>query len=637
MRIKYIIAIFLFFTLLLGLNSSSQIKAQVQSYAPGSLLSAIGGSAVYYIAPDGKKYVFPESKTYFTWFDDFSQVKKVASSILDQYPDGGAMPVREGTKLITHQNTARVYALEPNGLTRWIPSEEIAIDLFGLNWASRVIDVLPGFFATTYSLGSNLSDMLPSGALVRAQSNNRLYYIAQGKKIALDSASLRTAYRLKEGDAILLSNLARYPDATSSEQDLANYVNTFIPRPASSTTDPSPQPTPEPTPTPTPSPQPNPDPEPDPVPPPPSNPNDPHINSVSGSLIQGATLSITGSNFGFKSTGQAAPYRWDDFQNGTPGNVYVGRNIGGVNAGPFDTQGSCRVPYYSNAIQRKSGDIVLLQDFNNPIDYFTRSDGSIDSSCAYNKAIEVRSSPSQTWYVSYWGYQDDYDNTAFQSDNVKIYGNLYYRPQPQYPQARWDENWCQDLGEGCTGNGLTGSGGVGYVDCNLNQSAGSRSSSYRNNTGRWVRIERMVTMGTPLNANGFSRGYNNLDLIADISGVFLTQGCESSVFDTLAIGHYFRNGNMRAINEGTNRARLRHYISELYVDHTFSRVEIGNAATWDATSHREIQVPKDTWNNSQINISVNLGSFNQADISNGLYLFVVNQDNVPSQGYRLNL
>ena len=157
-------------------------KAQEASFTTGDLLALEGveGSAVYYIANDGKKYVFPDDKTYFTWYKDFSNVNKVDIAELDLYPDGGAMPYRAGTMLVTHSYTNKIYAVEPGGILRWVPSEEVAINLYGESWYTIVQDIIPGYFSSTYIKGQDLSDTLPTGTLV--SHDNFYYYIDNGDK-----------------------------------------------------------------------------------------------------------------------------------------------------------------------------------------------------------------------------------------------------------------------------------------------------------------------------------------------------------------------------------------------------------------------------------------------------------------------
>ncbi|NTW27232.1 MAG: hypothetical protein HGA36_02840 [Candidatus Moranbacteria bacterium] len=73
------------------------------------------------------------------------------------------------------------------------------------------------------------------------------------------------------------------------------------------------------------------------------------------------------------------------------------------------------------------------------------------------------------------------------------------------------------------------------------------------------------------------------------------------------------------------------FTSDFYVDKTRARVEIGNASTFANCTHREIQIPQTTWNDGQLEIKVNQGSF--ADGATA-YLYVVDEDgSVNAVGY----
>jgi hypothetical protein len=148
------------------------------SYGAGSLLALEGveGSAVYYIGSDDKKYVFPDGKTYATWYDNFDAVVKVDVAELDMYADGGAMTYRAGTKLVTHANTAKIYAVSPGGMLHWIPTAEVAEALYGATWYMMVMDAIPGYFSSSYVSGEELDGtMYPTGTLL--QVGEEMYYV----------------------------------------------------------------------------------------------------------------------------------------------------------------------------------------------------------------------------------------------------------------------------------------------------------------------------------------------------------------------------------------------------------------------------------------------------------------------------
>ena len=176
-----------------------------------SFLASVGGSAVYYISSNEKKYVFPDQKTYMTWYSNFNNIITLSIAQLDQYPDGGAVTYRPGTKLITHPNTARIYAVSPGGILHWIPNEATAVNLYGSQWYTRVQDVIPGFFSASYTIGDSLSDKLPDGAIVYYKSSRYLVHSGQRRRFTTNNAFLINNF----SDFYLIStDLNNYPEGS---------------------------------------------------------------------------------------------------------------------------------------------------------------------------------------------------------------------------------------------------------------------------------------------------------------------------------------------------------------------------------------------------------------------------------------
>ena len=201
----------------IGIPSSpiyqASVEEKVYPYDPGSLiaLEGIENAAVYYIGDDGKKYIFPDNKTYFTWHEDFEEIIEVSLSVLDEYEDGGVIPYREGVKLITHQNTAKIYAVEPGGIIRWIKKLEIAEDLYGSNWMELVQDTLPGLFSASYTLGTDISDKLPTGTIIKEVGGDDYYYIENGLRRKMSAQTLEYN-NINIKYAVELNNLENYQE-----------------------------------------------------------------------------------------------------------------------------------------------------------------------------------------------------------------------------------------------------------------------------------------------------------------------------------------------------------------------------------------------------------------------------------------
>jgi hypothetical protein len=84
---------------------------------------------------------------------------------------------------------------------------------------------------------------------------------------------------------------------------------------------------------------------------------------------------------------------------------------------------------------------------------------------------------------------------------------------------------------------------------------------------------------------------------------------------------------------GTNPIFLTSWLDDIYVDRTFSRVMIGNASTYSACTHFEMQPPT-TWNANGQSITANV---NQGSFANGTtaYLYVVDSAGTASNGQQI--
>lgn len=113
-------------------------------------------TAVYYYGVDGLRYVFPNDKTYFTWYTDFSNVKEIGAEQLGTIRIGGNATYRPGTRMVKIQSDPRVFVVERGGVRRHIPSEAVARALYGSTWNQQIDDVPDSFFSH-YSEGTALA------------------------------------------------------------------------------------------------------------------------------------------------------------------------------------------------------------------------------------------------------------------------------------------------------------------------------------------------------------------------------------------------------------------------------------------------------------------------------------------------
>ncbi len=149
-----------------GFSFSSPVHAAVSA---GSLVKA-SNDAVYYYASNGKRLVFPNEKTYKTWYPDFSGVISVTDGDLAAMPLGGNVTYRPGVRLVKITTDPKVYAVSAHGVLRWVTTEQIAQSLYGANWNQMIDDVADAYFVN-YTVGAaiqNASDFSPSAQTVAA-------------------------------------------------------------------------------------------------------------------------------------------------------------------------------------------------------------------------------------------------------------------------------------------------------------------------------------------------------------------------------------------------------------------------------------------------------------------------------------
>lgn len=134
------------------------------SFNSGDLIKG-SGSTVYYFGPDGRRYVFPNDKAYFTWYRDFSTVKTISDGQLSTIPLGRSnVTYRPGIKMIKITTDPRTYVVDQGGVLRHVTSEQLAITLYGLNWKGLIDDVPDPFFVN-YRIGTPIqtaSDYTPA-------------------------------------------------------------------------------------------------------------------------------------------------------------------------------------------------------------------------------------------------------------------------------------------------------------------------------------------------------------------------------------------------------------------------------------------------------------------------------------------
>ncbi len=119
----------------------------------------LSDTAVYYYAANGKRYVFPNEKVYFTWYPDFSKVKIIPIDQMSLIPIGGNVTYHPGTKLVKFQTDTKTYMVTRGGVLRWAMTEDVARGWFGPNWNQHVDDISEAFYIN-YKFGNPIGSSL---------------------------------------------------------------------------------------------------------------------------------------------------------------------------------------------------------------------------------------------------------------------------------------------------------------------------------------------------------------------------------------------------------------------------------------------------------------------------------------------
>lgn len=159
---------FLSFLLGLAILVPAFSVANAQEIPRQSLIRG-SGSTIYWYSSIGLRHVFPNEKTFLTWFPyhQFDRVITLSDEALASISVGHNVAYRPGSRLIKITTDPKVYAVDGRGVIRWIETEAIAAALYGRNW-QKYIDDVPDAFFTNYSIGPSIrsvSDFRPTNIL----------------------------------------------------------------------------------------------------------------------------------------------------------------------------------------------------------------------------------------------------------------------------------------------------------------------------------------------------------------------------------------------------------------------------------------------------------------------------------------
>ncbi len=203
-----------FSILSLLLTSSAPLTASAATTGAFNSGELIRGSlsTVYYFAANGRRYVFPNEKTYFTWYRDFSGIKQISDGQLATIPLGGNVTYRPGRKMIKITTDPKTYVVDQGGFLRHVLSEQLAQTLYGISWKNQ-IDDLPDAFFTNYRQGTPIqtaSDYQPGNVMTLTTSINQDKQFDETKATvtigSMNNGFVPTTMTIKRGTEVTWTN-----------------------------------------------------------------------------------------------------------------------------------------------------------------------------------------------------------------------------------------------------------------------------------------------------------------------------------------------------------------------------------------------------------------------------------------------
>ena len=295
--------------------------------------------------------------------------------------------------------------------------------------------------------------------------------------------------------------------------------------------------------------------------------------AVTSADLSGATITISGTGFGTKST--AAPIFFDDFESGSHG-----ANL------PTDSD-------WTGYDGHAGG------DYSNTTSY----SGSLS---AHNEITTTGSTWFNTSYHTFTGQQELYYSymSKVSSSPQGVFKNGRMTTEDASPNAHYSIQGGVALSDGYA---FYNDGVTSYYQSIGNWPSGSAGNSMTEiESTSWKRHELYNLHSTPGVADGevYARvgGYDKYDTTAQT----LASGQSNSI-DSILLG-------LMTSDDGDPSAHI--YIDDVYVDNTKSRVEICESSTWSLSIKCNPQ-PAVTWSATSITVTIN-----DSNLAGDLYIFV---------------
>ncbi|HEX9664421.1 MAG TPA: hypothetical protein VGA49_01215 [Patescibacteria group bacterium] len=128
-----------------------KILREIRETEAWKLIQAPNGW-IYYVSDNGKRYIFPNTGTFKSWFGEYqSEIKQASFEELAEIELGGNVTYRPGY-LIQTPTDPKIYWTSFNSQLRPFVSQDIVQEIYGKNWVD-LAEELENFYFTNYEIG----------------------------------------------------------------------------------------------------------------------------------------------------------------------------------------------------------------------------------------------------------------------------------------------------------------------------------------------------------------------------------------------------------------------------------------------------------------------------------------------------
>jgi hypothetical protein len=325
----------------------------------------------------------------------------------------------------------------------------------------------------------------------------------------------------------------------------------------------------------------------------------PSVSGVGGDVSHGGTLVVSGSGFGTRA--HAAPLRHDDFEDGTDGALLNSTGYWHVSS----NNPTIDKPQYSgDAVGNRHAHSALSAKF---IMY-----GIQDMAYTPDLGMSGRHVYIDLWQWFQWGSLD-------QQHQIKMFKI----------QSIVNDNGSADPASHPILNFYSWRYNGGGKSCYLpfSNTDGMIVQPYiasMSDTAAWYHWQVEILNNDTGSSNGELRVWRDHTLMTQHGNLEIRLAGDNN-FRSVWLGRYMGNY--------TGDLRTTLYYDDVYLDDSWARVEIGDAPTWSACTHRETQASS-AWSDGSVTVTVNQGSFANGQ---GAYLFVVDADGVAGAGFPVTI